>query len=256
MLKHISAAALLFALAAISVGQPAPAGKQSELQKLEAAYSQAISEYYKPYQEAKTEEESAKIKLDPKKDPSPTYVAKFREFAKSAGLTHDAFQAWLTMKQIADNSGNGAASDEASAVIMSDFIDTPWIGQFAANLPYSSWNLPADQRVKKLGDMLTRIEKSAKSPEVKASALYARAQLVSSNGRGNAEEAAKLYREVLANYPQTSEAKRAKGDIFEMENLVVGKPAPDFSAVDQDGVKFKLSDYRGKVVVLDFWGFW
>jgi cytochrome oxidase Cu insertion factor (SCO1/SenC/PrrC family) len=32
--------------------------------------------------------------------------------------------------------------------------------------------------------------------------------------------------------------------------------APDFEAVDENGVKFKLSDYRGKVVVLDFWGFW
>jgi peroxiredoxin len=32
--------------------------------------------------------------------------------------------------------------------------------------------------------------------------------------------------------------------------------APDFESVDQDGVAFKLSDYRGKVIVVDFWGFW
>jgi hypothetical protein len=38
--------------------------------------------------------------------------------------------------------------------------------------------------------------------------------------------------------------------------LVVGCRAPDFEATDLAGVKFKLSDYRGKVVVLDFWGFW
>ena len=36
----------------------------------------------------------------------------------------------------------------------------------------------------------------------------------------------------------------------------VDEPAPDFEAVDQDGVKFKLSDYRGKVTVVDFWGEW
>ena len=36
----------------------------------------------------------------------------------------------------------------------------------------------------------------------------------------------------------------------------VGQAAPNFTAVDQDGKKFSLSDYRGKVVVLDFWGFW
>ncbi len=38
--------------------------------------------------------------------------------------------------------------------------------------------------------------------------------------------------------------------------LNVGKVAPEIEAEDIDGVKFKLSDYRGKVVVLDFWGDW
>ncbi len=38
--------------------------------------------------------------------------------------------------------------------------------------------------------------------------------------------------------------------------LSVGDRAPDFEAQDVEGTRFKLSDYRGKVVVLDFWGFW
>jgi hypothetical protein len=29
--------------------------------------------------------------------------------------------------------------------------------------------------------------------------------------------------------------------------------APEIVGVDQDGKEFKLSDYRGKVVMLDFW---
>lgn len=37
---------------------------------------------------------------------------------------------------------------------------------------------------------------------------------------------------------------------------VVGKVAPDIRGKDLDGKKFKLSDYRGKVVLLDFWGNW
>ena len=36
----------------------------------------------------------------------------------------------------------------------------------------------------------------------------------------------------------------------------VGGTPPDFTTTDVDEVAFKLSDYRGKVVVLDFWGFW
>ena len=37
---------------------------------------------------------------------------------------------------------------------------------------------------------------------------------------------------------------------------ILNKEAPEIEGVDIDGKKFKLSDYRGKVVVLDFWGNW
>ena len=47
-----------------------------------------------------------------------------------------------------------------------------------------------------------------------------------------------------------------KAELFEENNLVVGKVAPDIVGKDLDGVEFKLSDYRGKVVFLDFWGNW
>lgn len=34
------------------------------------------------------------------------------------------------------------------------------------------------------------------------------------------------------------------------------REAPEISGPDIDGKDFKLSDYRGKVVMLDFWGNW
>ena len=39
-------------------------------------------------------------------------------------------------------------------------------------------------------------------------------------------------------------------------SLDIGKEVPEIEGEDVDGVNFKLSDYRGKVVVLDFWGDW
>jgi thiol-disulfide isomerase/thioredoxin len=42
------------------------------------------------------------------------------------------------------------------------------------------------------------------------------------------------------------------------EDKLTGGPAPDFTAVDQEGNKFTLSEYdtQGKYIVLDFWGSW
>jgi peroxiredoxin len=40
------------------------------------------------------------------------------------------------------------------------------------------------------------------------------------------------------------------------EPLAVGKPAPDFSLSDLNEKPYRLSDFRGKVVFLNFWATW
>ncbi len=57
-------------------------------------------------------------------------------------------------------------------------------------------------------------------------------------------------------YRDTKIGTWAKSAIFEMTKLNIGQEAPDITAEDIDGVEFSLSDYKGKVVVLDFWGNW
>ena len=49
---------------------------------------------------------------------------------------------------------------------------------------------------------------------------------------------------------------QAKGQINVIENLSIGCTAPDIVGKDHDGKEFKLSDYRGKAVLVDFWGIW
>ena len=49
---------------------------------------------------------------------------------------------------------------------------------------------------------------------------------------------------------------RAEDALFQIQFLTIGKVAPDIEAEDVDGVTFKLSDYRGKIILLDFWGDW
>jgi hypothetical protein len=50
-------------------------------------------------------------------------------------------------------------------------------------------------------------------------------------------------------------ATRARAALFEIRHLSVGKEAPDITGEDQDGKRFKLRDYLGKVVLLDFWSY-
>jgi len=68
------------------------------------------------------------------------------------------------------------------------------------------------------------------------------------------EAAAKRYGDVALPGGDTV-AERVAGELFEIRHLSVGKTAPDIEGEDQDGKRFKLSDYRGKVVLLDFWSF-
>ena len=41
-----------------------------------------------------------------------------------------------------------------------------------------------------------------------------------------------------------------------MGNAVVGEPAPSIEIEDENGETWKLADYAGSVVVLDFWALW
>jgi len=70
------------------------------------------------------------------------------------------------------------------------------------------------------------------------------------------EQAVQALEELVKSAPESKAAKVVEGVIYEYRNLVVGCVAPDFDTQDVDGASFKLSDYRGKVVLVDFWGFW
>jgi hypothetical protein len=66
------------------------------------------------------------------------------------------------------------------------------------------------------------------------------------------ELATAKYGDVKVPYGGTV-AQTVKTELYDIRFLSVGKTAPDIEGDDQDGKRFKLSDYRGKVVLLYFW---
>ncbi len=73
-------------------------------------------------------------------------------------------------------------------------------------------------------------------------------------------EALKLFDAVAADGGRVERASdltfadSARSEAHEIRNLGVGKKAAEIAGEDLDGAKLRLSDFKGKVVVLSFWG--
>jgi hypothetical protein len=109
--------------------------------------------------------------------------------------------------------------------------------------------------------IIDRILKESSRPEIRAAALYSRANLTADRfaQKPNEKSIAAAKRdltEAIAEAPGTAAAEDAKSFLFELDHLRVGMSAPDIVGKDLDGTTFRLSDYRGKVVALVFWGDW
>ena len=105
----------------------------------------------------------------------------------------------------------------------------------------------------------TASEKSAQK-DVRGMALFARAFLIERDP-GRAEEYTALMEKIVKDHQDLEirgrkVAKQAEGKLFAAKNLAIGKKAPEIVGKDVDGNEMKLSDYLGKVVVIDFWGDW
>lgn len=57
-------------------------------------------------------------------------------------------------------------------------------------------------------------------------------------------------------YPDTKAIISLKQQLDEMRTLAVGQPAPEIALPNPDGEITKLSDLRGKYVLIDFWAAW
>ena len=118
-------------------------------------------------------------------------------------------------------------------------------------------------------EALKKIIEKASNMRVKAEASLALGQNFSTqldNVGDNQEQIDKIAAEADKYLAQAVElfdkeklsAKKesAEKELKAFRTLRVGKEAPEISGKDLDGKDFKLSDYRGKVVLLDFWGNW
>jgi hypothetical protein len=112
--------------------------------------------------------------------------------------------------------------------------------------------------IKPATDLFARIESESPSPRLRAWAILARLEttiLSAKPGTDRYETAKQEVTEAVTGIADEELSARVTA-LFAREHLTLGSIAPDIVGVDLDGVAFKLSDYKGKVVLLDFWGDW
>ena len=97
-----------------------------------------------------------------------------------------------------------------------------------------------------LGDMLEIMNRDEELLE-----LFTKLEALSPENRSVFRKLAGIH-EKLGNAELANEY-RIKAD---PALALIGKPVPDFSATDLDGNPISLAQYRGKVVLLDFWAVW
>lgn len=68
------------------------------------------------------------------------------------------------------------------------------------------------------------------------------------------DRARKAFQTVVTDFPGTSYEEEAAGNLHEIEFLNLGQPAPLFERATITGDPISLAGFKGKVLVLKFWG--
>jgi hypothetical protein len=206
------------------------------------------------------------------------------ELRRRQELRHAFADRFLALAR--DSAGNPAADD--------DVIDAlTWVISYCPEDPWSRWAVEQlfqgpilSERMAGACQMLDARESLIAEPvlrevlrrnphelaRVQASLALARALWRRSEragpGRGDLKQAADLVREAeslyesaMAQYGQVrigggTLAEIARADLFELRSLANGREAPEIEGLDLEGRPMALSDFRAKVVVLEFWGHW
>jgi len=251
LLRAALAAAICAAPAAAQDPAPATAVQPdfaAEFTALQKEFQQAQQAFYGKYSTLTTDEERNELLNDPAQSPNGIFAPRFRDFAERAGSHEAAGSAWVFLLGLAPDQEECAA---VAARVAQDFLHAPASEGLAQWLRYGSWQIGREKAIAHLR-ALDRSERAG----TRAGAAFALACNLMDGEAEEQKEARALFERLQKDYAATAYAAQAAGFLFELDNLQIGMTAPEIEGADSEGQAFKLSDYRGKVVVLDFWGFW
>jgi hypothetical protein len=158
---------------------------------------------------------------------------------------------------------SGQHTQVAVDLLLKHHVDNPQIGVLCFQI--GNQGAPGNEK------LLRAVAEKSKSDDAKGAAWLALGQWLFAQSNQDAFDAEKrddlrkqaesALNTVIDKYADAKIFNRKVGDmasgiLFEVQHLAVGQEVPDLQGADLDGTEFKLSDYRGKVVFLDFWAHW
>lgn len=222
--------------------------QDDEYAELEAEYEAAI-EIWKENIESASKEERRQLR---KEKPAGDFWPLFKELADS-GSGRAMF--WM----VANIREAGIKSSEREEILTN--LYTPLVAEHAN----SEWfgdvltQLFKDRRTvgeEKTLDLFETVISKSESAESRSGAMFqAASMLLKSKEADSVKRGEDYLAKIEANYAETSWAKKVSA-MRAVAAVQVGKMAPNFTGKTIDGFEFDLEDYKGKVVMLDFYGFW
>jgi thiol-disulfide isomerase/thioredoxin len=243
----------------------ADAKSTAEFEKLQKAYSEAMAAFEKQLDAATTNQEKQELQA---KNPGPRFAEQFLAFAQRYPKEDLAYEALVTALGASGGPQNrGGCWARVTAALERDHVQREAIGKLVRDLAGSG-----DQ-----GSVSLLQAIMAKNPRKKIQAkackglIQVQKELSEAAERLKDEEVRQAVekargKEYIAKLLAQGEAaeKAAAGLEKTLKStyagfyadLAIGKPAPEVISQDLQGKKVKLSDLRGKVVVLDIWATW
>lgn len=260
---------------------------QQRFDKINSDFATAMREYSTAMRKAKSSKERQEIYESSYPNPRD-YVAPMLELAKEFPESETAPQALMWIVQ---RNRGGELADEARQLLLNNHIDSESLAEIALAMMYEKPTAENEsvltqlteesphQRVQGIAayveafnlnkglESLARLDED--EPDLQNYLKDASSKLVALHENGKTDDGhtvESMFENIIDQYGDVvlfergdsviTVGAKAEGALFEARHLAIGKVVPDIEGEDLDGTEFKLSEYRGKVVMLDFWGDW
>lgn len=226
--------------------KPALSTRQQFIQ-LSQEFEAAQADFSTLFQAAQTDAERETIRRE--KSPAPErYAPRFWQLVQSDPSDPAAVEAliWLATRAYQTKEAG-----QALAVLARDHAASSQVAVVCNFAPYIAESSQ---------EFLQAVLEKNPSREIQAQAcqsLY-RLSLIADPAEADKylDRLAEGFGELSSSRGRGTIAEFVKAEREHNQTFGIGKVAPETEGEDIDGTPFKLSDYRGKVVVIDFWGDW